>query len=245
MVRLSVVIPFHNRKVFLRESVLSVCEAIDPLQDEIILVDDGSSDGSALHVADLPVLILSHPSQLGVSAARNTGVRAARGEYLTFLDSDDLLCRDSIRLRLEYLEAHPEEAAVGGAVAEVIDHDGSPLEGKVELGNFLLPPFRLDIGLLTSGRQVNTQLWLIVFRTSSLTRCGVFDEGLGCGEDLEFLCRYVRGQTIPFLPLEVARYRLHDSNLSMRREEGRIVPTRIALAAWVLLIGQGGAGGRS
>jgi glycosyltransferase involved in cell wall biosynthesis len=88
---ISVVIPTHNRRAFVIDAVKSVLAQMG-CDFEVIVVDDGSTDGTAELLAALPgVRILVQPQQ-GVAAARNAGVRMARGEWLAFLDSDDLWC---------------------------------------------------------------------------------------------------------------------------------------------------------
>lgn len=96
---LSVIIPVYQVKDSLRRCVESVCcQAIDGV--EVILVDDGSTDGSsaicdALAV-EYPLIIVVHQQNGGLSAARNTGIESAHGDYLTFVDSDDYLLPDTI-----------------------------------------------------------------------------------------------------------------------------------------------------
>lgn len=86
----SVIIPAFNRRDFLREALRSVFDQTSPPL-EVLVVDDGSTDGTAATVeSEFPAArILSQPNQ-GPSAARNLGIRSARGEWLAFLDSDDL-----------------------------------------------------------------------------------------------------------------------------------------------------------
>jgi glycosyltransferase involved in cell wall biosynthesis len=86
---ISVVIPTYNRRVLVVDAVKSVL-AQEGCEFEVIVVDDGSTDGTADVLASLPgVRFLLQPRQ-GVAAARNAGARVARGEWLAFLDSDDL-----------------------------------------------------------------------------------------------------------------------------------------------------------
>ena len=87
--QISVVIPSHNRRHTLQRALQSVVEQRSPV-DEIILVDDGSNDGSAAMVARVfPTVKLIRQPKLGVSAARNRGIEAARHDWIALLDSDD------------------------------------------------------------------------------------------------------------------------------------------------------------
>lgn len=104
MPKLSVVIPVYNAKRYLIECVGSVlaqtyCDA------EIILVDDGSSDGSnrlcdELFAKHRDIIRVIHQENGGASSARNSGLRAARGDYVHFIDSDDLLSRNTVHAEL-------------------------------------------------------------------------------------------------------------------------------------------------
>lgn len=110
----SVTIPFYNRETFLREAVESVLAQSYP-QWELFLVDDGSTDGSTdlarSYAARHPDKIhyLDHPNHAncGVTRSRNLGAAASRGEYLAFLDSDDIWLPHKLEHQLPLLEANP------------------------------------------------------------------------------------------------------------------------------------------
>lgn len=110
----SVTIPFYNRETFLREAVESVLAQSYP-QWELFLVDDGSTDGSTdlarSYAARHPdkIRYLDHPSHAncGVTRSRNLGAAASRGEYLAFLDSDDIWLPHKLEHQLPLLEANP------------------------------------------------------------------------------------------------------------------------------------------
>lgn len=105
---ISVVVPSFNRKDFLREALGSVREqTLSP--SEMIVVDDGSSDGTeAMCRAEFPNFAYIFQANKGVAAARNTGIRAASGEWIAFLDSDDLWLPHKLEEQQAYLQAHPE-----------------------------------------------------------------------------------------------------------------------------------------
>ncbi len=98
---LSVLIPFHGVEAYLRDCVQSVLSQSDE-GVEIILVDDASPDGSSRIAAELErshpdrITLLSHEANRGISEARNTALAHARGEYVWFLDSDDLMLDGAI-----------------------------------------------------------------------------------------------------------------------------------------------------
>ncbi len=106
--QVSVIIPTYNRWPLIEEAVASVL-AQSFSDFELIVVDDGSTDGSVRQLAkNDPRLRMYSQSRRGVSAARNLGVRAARGRYLAFLDSDDLWLTQKLAVQTEFMERHPE-----------------------------------------------------------------------------------------------------------------------------------------
>jgi glycosyltransferase involved in cell wall biosynthesis len=104
----SVIIPTYNRADLVRQAVASV--AAQTYRDfEIVVVDDGSTDSTGEVLSAGPELrLLRHGRRRGVSAARNTGIKAARGRWLAFLDSDDLWLPDKLARQIFLLESQPE-----------------------------------------------------------------------------------------------------------------------------------------
>ena len=104
----SVIIPTYNRADLVRQALASV-KAQTYRDFEIVVVDDGGTDGTfeAL-AAGRELRVLRHPGRRGVAAARNLGVAAARGEWLAFLDSDDLWLPDKLARQIFLLEGQPE-----------------------------------------------------------------------------------------------------------------------------------------
>lgn len=104
----SVIIPTHNRSALVREAVESSLAAISP-GDEVIVVDDGSEDDTSAVLARFGDRIrYVRIDNAGVSAARNVGMRMARGALVTFLDDDDRYVPDKIELERSVMDAFPE-----------------------------------------------------------------------------------------------------------------------------------------
>ena len=107
---LSIIIPVYNVSNYLEECVKSILNQKKVFAYEIILVDDGSTDGSgslcdSYEGAGVKVL---HQTNKGLSAARNVGFRHAKGEYVWFLDSDDWLVEDAFDQLAEYMNKENE-----------------------------------------------------------------------------------------------------------------------------------------
>ena len=108
----AVVVPVHDGAAFVAETVRSVMEQSHP-PDQVIVVDDGSRDGSAQVVRDRfpEVTVIESPNR-GRSAARNLGLAHARADWVCFCDHDDLWHRDKLARTRAYLDEHPDCRAV-------------------------------------------------------------------------------------------------------------------------------------
>ena len=117
MVKLSVVVPFHNVERYIEASLESI--ARQTFRDlEVVMVDDGSTDGSTVIAKDFAArdsrFQLIQQQNQGLGSARNTGTARATGEYLAFVDSDDLLASHAYELLVGSLEKTGSDIASGG-----------------------------------------------------------------------------------------------------------------------------------
>ncbi len=122
--RISVIIPVYNVACYIEDCLQSVLEQ-DYNNMEIIVVDDCGTDDSMdivenfVRVHACHIKILHHTKNRGLSAARNTGVKHSTGEYLFFLDSDDVLCPDAIRCFIRYMKEYGHaDFFVGNCIVE-------------------------------------------------------------------------------------------------------------------------------
>jgi glycosyltransferase involved in cell wall biosynthesis len=108
MLKVSVIIPTYNRAHVLREAIDSVLS--QKYSDlELLVVDDGSTDHTKEVVSSYTSkLAYIYQEHKGVSAARNRGIKHAKGDYLAFLDSDDLWLPDKLSTQMRFMEDHPE-----------------------------------------------------------------------------------------------------------------------------------------
>jgi Predicted glycosyltransferases len=190
----SLIVPCYNAAKTLRlclESVLAQTRR----PDEIVVVDDASTDGSAEIAEELGCRVIRLPENRGVSAARNTGVEHTSGEIIFFLDSDVALRADAIANALEILERDPECGCVHGV------YDTEPLidDGPVERYRILHAVHwrRRHLG------PVNSVIFaLAAVRRDVLEQAGRLDESLRDSEDVEYssrlsaLCRIVLTDTV-------------------------------------------------
>jgi glycosyltransferase involved in cell wall biosynthesis len=128
----SVVIPVHNREYFVEGAIRSVLAQTHP-EIEVVVVDDGSADETpgflqAMAVDEPRISIVTPPTSRGAQAARNTGIRASSGDWVTFLDSDDRYLPDSVAIRLH--EAKKDSFSVVHGEARRLTASGvDPLYG--------------------------------------------------------------------------------------------------------------------
>lgn len=125
--KVSVVMPAYNAEKYIEEAIRSVlCQTWSDF--ELLVIDDGSQDATAeivrrLADADSRITLLENARNAGVSASRNRGVARARGQWIAFLDSDDLWREDKLEKQLAFLEAR-EDAALGYTASGFMDGEG-------------------------------------------------------------------------------------------------------------------------
>ena len=118
--KVTALIPAYNSAAWIAEALDSVAAQTAP-PDEVIVVDDGSTDGTADIAESLGATCL-RPGRVGVSAARNLGVRAASGELIALLDSDDAWTPDKLEIQTAHMRISPRAA--------LHDHPLPPFSGR-------------------------------------------------------------------------------------------------------------------
>jgi len=203
--RVSVVMPAHNTARYVTEAMQSVLNQ-DLRELELVLIDDGSTDDTLDRIqaiSDPRIVLLRNPKGGGPSRARNQGIRAAKADYIAFLDSDDVMCVDSMRSAVQALDAAPSAVIAFGDLRR-ISPEGDEVVASV-LANYttvhqlrkrpLQGPWHLiageDFGRgLLNGNFIGTGS--VVVRAKTLERSGVFDEQLFCAEDHDLWLRLAR-----------------------------------------------------
>ncbi|PZG24419.1 sugar transferase [Micromonospora craterilacus] len=228
-VTVSVVIPNHNYEKTLALCIRSVLEQTRR-PDEVIVVDDGSTDSSRDIARRLPCTLIELPGNRGVSAARNAGIAASSGDIVFFLDSDEALAPDAIANALELLAADRPDADVPlGCVHGIIAPEPLIDDGPVEWYRVLHAYWwrRRAVG------EVRTAFFAqaAVPRTV-LDDVGPFDERLRDSEDLEYSDRLAPRFRILLTDRVVARHdevdRLGPLLAEQFRRSQLLVPTVLA-----------------
>jgi glycosyltransferase involved in cell wall biosynthesis len=176
----SVIIPTFNRERLVARAVESVLAQTLP-PDEVIVIDDGSTDGThdALAVFGNRIRYIFQPNA-GVSAARNHGLREATGRYVGFLDSDDEWLPHKLERQVAFLESHPE-----------IDFVGCPgtTDDRVVPLNLFRDPSQQFRQFLIRPYFANPSRYLV--RRECFEKFGLFDESMRCAEDWELWLRFL------------------------------------------------------
>lgn len=130
--QLSIIIPTYNRRRIIRYTLDSVAPKFHSgLDYEVIVVDDGSTDDTmSMIVDDYPWVRVIRNTAKGAPSARNTGLGLAKGKYIQYLDSDDLVGPDYFLAKIRYLESHNEVNACYGAY-EFFNSDGEFTEQTI------------------------------------------------------------------------------------------------------------------
>lgn len=213
MPAVSVIIPAYNAEPFIEDTVRSVLD--QTFSDlEVILVDDGSTDGTVARLEKFGDRIrVERQGNGGVAKARNTGVRIATGEWIAFLDADDLWLPDKLERQL----------AAPSAVMVYSDRYNIGARGELpELQSLVTPMHGGDVfvTLLTDGNFItNTS---VMVRRALFEQMGGFFTGLNGTEDWDLWIRIAEQHAIHFVNEPLVRYRFHPGGISRNyRRMGR------------------------
>ncbi len=226
---ITVVIPVFNAEPYLALAIESaLAQSYRPA--EVIVIDDGSTDESPAIASRYDVQLIRQPNR-GVSAARNAGIRAARGGMIAFLDADDLWPPDRLAIQAHHLQQRPE---LGFVMAHAVQF----LEPGVARPAWLTREWIAGVGKPASarGRSQPRDVTVpvahpgtLLARTSVFGEVGRFDESRDMGEDLDWLMRAAdAGIRHELLPDVVLHHRLHSSNASHRLDDALSERLRIA-----------------
>ncbi len=197
--RTSVILPVRNGVRFVEDAIRSALSQLAS-NDEILVVDDLSTDATRSVVANMgePRIRLLDGLGRGVSSARNIGLAAATGEFVAFLDHDDLWPQARHAALLEALLANDELDCAMGRIRLRMEEDAISLPQLVDLDGQLAPNLSLCTGL---------------FRRRILDLVGEFDEGMRFCEDTDYLMRLLEHNYRMLLcDVDALIYRRHTTN---------------------------------
>lgn len=206
---LSIVIPAYNVEAFIGEAVRSaLAQTVDDI--EIVVVDDGATDGTAERVeaiADERIRLVRQRNK-GLAGARNTGIRHSCGRYIGFLDGDDLWVPERAARHLDVMERDPTIGVTFSHYAYV-DEAGRPT-GQVLSSSVAEPTLRRMVHRNHAGSSV-------IARRDCLLQAGLFDETLRSSEDYELWIRVLARTDfrMRLIAEPLALYRIRSNSLTM------------------------------
>ncbi len=199
---ISVIIPVYNRAHEIGRALESVRAQAYP-NLEIIIVDDGSNDdlnGALAHFRVLPITLLHHQTRQGAGAARNTGLKASRGDYIALLDSDDEWLPGKLDRQLAFL--HSRNGEIGLLCSGyILTWDET---GRQETRS---PQSCATYRRLLMGCDLSPGSTLFAERRV-FNECGLFDETLERLEDWDWLLRYLKTGRVEVIPEPMVRIHL-------------------------------------
>ncbi|MEZ0186518.1 MAG: glycosyltransferase family 2 protein [Candidatus Reddybacter sp.] len=240
--KISAVVPTYNNAEYIEGAINSILAQTHPV-DEIIIIDDGSSDDTEALVDNIikksnNIIYIKQDNQ-GPSSARNRGITAANGDWLAFLDADDLWTPDKIALQIEALQREPSLKLIAADMNE-IDRHGKLIAESVLAKHQLLDKFQsLD------GKAVPNALTALLTKNfiptgtvlvehASLAAAGGFNTNIRFGEDLELWAKIAADNAISCLPQVMMCRRQHGNNATQSTAlmlEG-LVKVMQSLRAW-------------
>jgi glycosyltransferase involved in cell wall biosynthesis len=210
---ISVIIPSYNSGRFLGRAIESVVNQTYK-NLEIIIVDDGSVDetekiAKAWQGKDKRIKYIKHQKNMGLAASRNTGIKNSQGEYIAFLDADDIWLPQKIETQLKKLKELNADLVFSNWYIwdpenniKIKAFDSNPIKGKKDLLKFLI---RKNFGNSSTA----------LLKKSSLNIVGLFDETLNSSEDYDLWIRFCqKGMKIAFVEKPLIYYRTHSEQMS-------------------------------
>ena len=210
----SVVIPVWNGERYLATAIESVLAQTHP-HFELIIVDDGSTDGTAIIAdgyarCDPRVRRVRQPNQ-GVAAARNTGLRVARGQWVACLDSDDLMLPHRLERQIAFIAVHPE-VKVFGSVCRYINEDGC-FRGGHTIGAPIRSRADLE-ALLEDDQLIGLTHPSVMMHRDTILALGGYDRAMEPAEDLDLWMRVAQAGHLVLQDDEVLTdYRVHGASI--------------------------------
>jgi len=203
----SVIIPCFNHGHYLAAAIASVLAQTHP-HVEVVVVDDGSTDDTAAVAARFPSVRYLRQANQGLAVTRNAGLTASAGEFVVFLDADDVLFADAVAAGLRCMVDHPDCSFVYGGCAIVSD-DLAPITHQVPV-----PAHANYLSFLRASPISNPAS--VLYRRADLELAGGFDTTLpapGC-EDYDLYLRMAQLGPVASHEGLVVKYRQHSTNMS-------------------------------
>jgi len=216
--KVSVIMPAFNCGRYIREAMTSVI-AQTYKDFELIVVDDGSKDDTKRAVSDFIAgnrrykIKYIYQENKGTAGARNTGIANSCGEYLAFLDCDDVWLPHKLEVQVPVLENDAGAGLVFGGTASFGEVRAQPPASETQD----LSKLNHNITGLFAGSYISTLT--VMIRKACLEKAGSFDEALSIVEDYDLWLRIAKYYGLVYVDSLVAKYRVHPGNISRVTKE--------------------------
>lgn len=223
MAAVSIIMPVRNAERFLDEAIASVLRQTFP-DWELLLVDDGSSDNSPAIAAraasaDPRIRVLTSGHQ-GPAAARNQGIGAASGEYVAFLDADDLYEEGKLAFETDILARHPSAVMTYGPTYWWFEDEPgrSWTESMGRLAGKLHPPPELLSRVILGQQSQVPCTCAVLIRREVVVEAGGFTDGFSLYEDQSLWAKLMLRHPVYVHGRVLCRYRQHPQSISAHAE---------------------------
>lgn len=208
----SVIIPAYNQSKYIRETIDSVLKQTYN-NVEIIVVNDGSTDDTLKILQEYgnKIKIINQKNK-GLAGARNSGIREAKGDYLAFLDSDDLWYNNMLSVMVSHLKNN-QQSDIAACSCDLIDEKSQRIRRFNRMSFFRNKIKNSFLRTLTLINMFPVHTLLI--RKKCFDCCGVFDESLRATEDWDLWLRMaVHGHKFLLIDDVIAKYRIHGESMT-------------------------------
>ncbi len=203
---ISVIIPTYNRLELLKLTLESVRN--QTFGDfEIIVVDDGSSDGTGEWLSRQDDLITLRQKNAGIATSRNNGIAAAKGEWVAFLDHDDLWAQDKLQIQADFIKAHPDHVLVAAKHVRLGKGYSVPRKPVWIKGDLFVDVFSKSF-IHTSS---------VIIRKDIIKSIGGFPSKYGFADEFQVWLKIAHDHPIGYFDKPLVFIRFYESNTSHNR----------------------------
>ncbi len=221
VIQISVIVPLYNKKEYIKRTLLSLLLQKGIKEYEVIVIDNGSTDGSfdIVKEMDNPHIKLITESKKGVSSARNRGIKEAKGEYIAFLDADDCYKDYHLKHLTDLAKSYPKE-----------NYFATTYEIKSECDNLNqeyiddIEPKRVSYTDMVLNGRFDIVLCSMLFKRDYLVKNHIyFNESMSIGEDVNFVLRVAK-EPLWYIDTKSYIYSLEIEGSAMNSTKALVVP---------------------